>query len=128
MRSPRAAAQTKQVPLPSAPRFDEYGLHHLDCECARCALGFRPTRLERDRQRFVCERAAAAREKAAEAAATATREEERVALATQRLRELGRETSERMAEVYRPVERAATEEELAELKREFGFTRRKDTR
>ncbi len=28
-------------------RLDETGLHHIDCDCARCEAGFRPTMRER---------------------------------------------------------------------------------
>jgi hypothetical protein len=118
----------RQVRLPSAPRIDETGLHHLDCECARCALGFRPTRLERDRQRFLCERAAAARAKAKADAAKVSKEEEKSALTWERLAEQEKATIERIAAVTRPVQRPATPEELAELKAEFGFGPRRKVR
>lgn len=116
-----------QLPLPSAPVLDKYGLHAGECECARCALGYRPTSAERWNARATWERIEAARLKAKVKAAEQTTQEKHAATTWERLQETNRETAERLARVTAPVVRPATDEELDELKKLYGFrnTRRK---
>ena len=52
-----AGPGSPQLPLPSAPAFDRYGMHADSCECARCAAGYRPSKQARALARQAFERA-----------------------------------------------------------------------
>ncbi len=121
------AGDRKQLSLPRAPILDRWGLHAEDCECARCALGFRPSRDERWRSRQAAEAAEARRKKVADAAAQQTKEDEKRAVTWVRLGIAERDTAEMLKRLTAPVERPATDAELDELKRAYGFkTRRRE--
>jgi hypothetical protein len=122
-----------QLRLPAAPKLDRYGLHAYECECTRCEMGARPSRQEREIAQRSFERAEKARRE--EEARIARGEPAPVApaevkhkAAHERLQERERRTREEMARVRKPVERPATEEELAQLKREFGFRKERTGR
>jgi hypothetical protein len=115
----------------SAPKFDRYGLHAEACECARCLLGFRPTMSNRWAARAAWERAEAKRlaeKEAAEKSAASKRPKKATVPLWERHEAERKQTEESIARMAAPVVRPATDEELAELKKEFGFkttTRRK---
>lgn len=120
-----------QRPAPPAPRIDRYGLHEMDCECARCLLGFRPTLAQRDNARRAYERAQAAKAEAERRAAEVSKPEARAAARAAAFREAERYTDTLIRNLARPAERPATPEELAALRSEFriprGQQRRKRT-
>lgn len=119
------ATAGNQLPFPSAPVLDRTGMHAETCECARCNLGFRPTREERYRARLAYEQAERVRKRAAEEAAAGPRPlrgraEKRRALA-ERLAASDRATTEMIERLSAPVEPATPEqwEELRALRREM---------
>ena len=115
--------------LASAPVTDpETGLHSEECECARCQLGFGPTREDRWAARAALARAAQRRKAASEAAKVRAKLAEKAAVTAELLKGEEADTKERMRAALAPVERPATAEELAELKREFGLERRRTHR
>ena len=120
-----AAPDRAQLPLPSAPRIDGDGLHAEDCECARCALGFRPTRAERWNAHMAREIREKAQRAAELKAAEVAKEDVKRAVTWRRLEVQERDTAEMLKAMTKPVERPATAEELDELKKQYGFRPRR---
>lgn len=119
-----------QLALPQAPRFDRYGQHAHECECARCNLGFRPTPTQRDAARRAFERMEQRRKAEADriAAGLGAKAKKRSARA-EGWREREKHTDEMIGKLSAPVVRPATADELAEMKREFpNLRRRRDRR
>lgn len=121
------SSQPAQLPLPSAPKFDRYGMHAHECECARCGLGFRPSIAERDAARRSWERMEKRRADAVAQAAAGTKEG-KASRRKAAWAEAEKYTDQIIGRLTAPVERPATPEELAALKREFPnlTTKRKD--
>lgn len=124
-----------QLALPGAPKFDRFGLHAEDCECARCGLGYRPSKEERRLAEQVHARAERARreEEAKRAAGAATPgvspAEAKHRRHHERMQAGMKATREYLERLSAPVVRPATEEELAEMRREFALRfKRKDGR
>jgi hypothetical protein len=86
-----------------APKTDESGLHAIDCECARCEGGFRPTELERSAARRSLLMMKAARERIARGLGLAEEHKpQRASLPAVELpRPMSTEELERMAEDLR---------------------------
>jgi len=120
-RSTKGAGPGSQLALPAAPRFDRYGLHAEECECARCALGYRPT----VRERTLAVQTWEARQRRELAEAQAAEVDTRAQSRAERCRAREEETNEIIKRITAPVERPATAEELAELRREHGFKPRR---
>lgn len=119
------AVGPKQIKLPSAPVYDRYGLHAEACECARCGTGFAPTHGDRMRARAAWERTEARKKREAD------RQAKGLGPTKTQARNAADEaaTIETLKRMAAPVERPATPEELAELRRQFpALTRRKDPR
>jgi hypothetical protein len=106
-----------------APKLDRYGLHALDCECLRCTAGYRPTARQRENARRVFEAAEARKKAEREAAAKAAGgKAAKVRLSQWERDEAGRkQTDAILRRLAAPVVRPATTEELAELKKLWGF-------
>jgi hypothetical protein len=120
----------RQLALPGAPKLDRTGVHAVECECARCGLGYRPSKAERELARQHYDRAEQRRkEEAARVAAgdapPVSPAEVKHQRAAERLKHREAETREYLAALHRPVVRPATPEELDELKRLHGFKTRK---
>lgn len=112
--------------LAGAPIVEpETGLHADECECARCQLGFGPTREERWARRAALARAEQRRKAASEAAKVRAKLAEKAAVTAELLKGEEADTRARMRAALAPVVRPATAEELAELKREHGLERRR---
>lgn len=77
MPSTKGDGPGRQLKLPAAPKFDATGLHAHECECARCALGFRPTIAQRDAARRALARRQAEKASAAAASALDVRKEKK---------------------------------------------------
>lgn len=116
-----------QQPLPLAPKFDRYGLHAHECECARCQLGYRPTVAERDHARRVWERAEAAKAAAVKAAAQPKPIGKALARADA-FRAAEARTAEAIKRMNEPAKEPATPEQLAELRAGFPGIRRRQTK
>jgi hypothetical protein len=117
----------QQLPLTSAPKLDAYGLHSDDCECGRCALGYRPSMRDRHLARAAAEERERRRKQQEAKDAAATRDAAKHLATWQRLEAQVRVTKDEIKRMTAPVQRRATDQELDELKREFGFRpRRKD--
>jgi hypothetical protein len=116
-----------QLRLPQAPRFDKYGLHAHDCECAKCDLGMRPSSAERDAARRSWERLE--QMKAAAQAAPTDKAAARAAEKAKRRRKAfaaeARFTDQLIAKLSEPVKEPATPDQLEELKRQYPNLRRK---
>jgi hypothetical protein len=110
--------------LAGAPVFDEFGLHSAECACARCQLGYGPTRIDRDQARRRAETAAVRVKAAIEAAKVKAKAAEKAAVTHELLKGDEAETMARLRASLAPVIRPATPEELAELKREYGLERK----
>lgn len=110
----------RQIRLPQAPTFDSYGMHAHECGCARCEQGFRPTPRDRDLARRVFEDAQRRRVEEARAAEMSKRDER---AAARKAAESDREksTDDTIRKLAAPVERPATDAELAELRAQYGF-------
>lgn len=110
----------RQLPIPQAPRFDAYGMHATDCECVRCEMGMRPTDQERWIARQSWERAQQRKldEEARSAAGLSKVAEKKKRLAAA-ARERRAYTDQLIAKLSKPVERPATPDELAEMRRQF---------
>lgn len=116
-----------QQPLPLAPKFDRYGLHAYDCECARCALGYRPTVAERDHARRVWERAERAKAEAAKQA-TQPKPISKALARADAFRAAEKRTTETIKRMNEPAKEPATPAQLAELRAEFPSIRRRQTK
>lgn len=115
--------------LASAPIVDgATGLHSEDCACARCQLGYGPTREERHQARMRLQRAAARAKAAVEASAVLARKRAAAEVTAALLKLDETDTKERMKVALAPVIRPATAKELDELKREFGLERKRGMR
>lgn len=106
--------------LPQAPTRDKYGMHAQECACARCEQGFRPTWRERDIARRIYEDAQRRRLREAQAQEMSERDKR---AAARKAAESDREksTQETIRKLAAPVERPATDAELAELRALYGF-------
>lgn len=126
MRLRRAVGQTESSGplLAGAPKYDEFGLHHADCACARCQLGYAPTRIDRDLARRRSDTARAKAKAAVDAARIVEKKKVAAAVTAELLKGDEADTRRRMETALAPVARPATAEELAELKREFGLERK----
>ncbi len=114
--------------LAGAPIVDPAtGLHGEDCTCARCQLGYGPTREERHQARQRLARAEARAKAATEAEKIRAKKLAQAAVTTELLKGDEVETRARVARALAPVTRPATAEELAELKREWGLERKART-
>jgi hypothetical protein len=100
----------------TAPAFDRYGLHAIECECQRCEIGNRPTLEMREAARRAWERLEARRKRDAERAAGGTVKERKRSARAEAFREEEKYTDQLIRKLSAPVERPATPEELAELK------------
>jgi hypothetical protein len=118
---------SKQLAL-SAPVLDRYGLHARECACTRCEMGQRPSEAARSHARWAHEKAATREREAKAKADGAPVVAEKRLVKAERAAERERETREYIERVNAPVQRPATEEELRELRREFGLETRKDRR
>lgn len=113
-----------QLRLPQAPRFDKYGMHAPECECAKCDLGMRPSNAERDAARRAWDRLEAL--KAAKAATPTDRAAEKARRRRKAFAAEERFTDQLIAKLSAPVKEPATPEQLAELKRQYpNLNRRK---
>jgi hypothetical protein len=111
--------------LAGAPVVDPTtGLHGEDCACARCQLGYGPTREERWRARAALARAAARAKALDEAARIREKAKTKAEVTAALLRQDEADTRERLAAQLAPVKRPATAAELEELKRQY-FPRRR---
>lgn len=119
MPSTPGSGRGSQLPLPQAPKLDRYGLHAYECECGRCALGYRPTPREREAARSTWERAEAKRKAEAERAAKGLPKAEKVKRRVAAFRQEEKFTDEVIRKLNEPVERPATPDELAELRRQY---------
>lgn len=116
-----------QIALPQAPKLDRYGLHAYECECQRCAMGYRPTAGQRDAARWAFERAERAKAEAAKRAAEGdgAKKGSKAKARADAFKADERYTDQLIAKMNQPVLRPATPEELAELRREFPFIERR---
>lgn len=114
--------RARQLPL-AAPKIDAFGLHAVECECARCAAGFRPTDAQRAQAKAAHARAAAAKGRAAQEVA---RDEKR-AHAKGRAETFQRETEEQVRRLEERAARAAvpSDDEINQLRAMFGLRPRR---
>lgn len=116
-----------QLPL-AAPKFDRTGLHAVDCGCARCETGHRPTMADRDRARRSFEAAELARQQQAKREAETGAAETKRMAARERAERTQRETLALIRRMTAPVQRVPTAEEHEAMRREHGIRTRRQGR
>ena len=105
----------------NAKKLDRYGMHATDCQCMRCEAGYRPTLQQRENARRSFE-AAEQRRRAKEAKdAKAAGEAPKKLTQWERDAAAFEQTDRDIRKMSAVPERPATPEELAELKKQFGF-------
>jgi hypothetical protein len=111
----------------AAPKFDAYGLHADDCECARCAAGHRPSLAQRWAARAAFERA---HQRTKVTAALDTKDARKAEVASRTAAKLESAAAELARKIHEERElrarcRPLTDEEMNELRRENGLRPRR---